>query len=85
MAEGFNKHFLRLPFPAFGYITPLLELSRKVVKAGHRASLATSESLLNDRRSRKMMTLQDETTIHFVRLDDGVQHVFDEQLTAEVL
>ncbi|GAU92660.1 hypothetical protein RvY_04709 [Ramazzottius varieornatus] len=82
---GAKKHFLLLPYPAFGHITPLLELSRKIAATGHQASLAVSESLLKDMRTRKMMTPQEETLINFVGLNDGIRHVFDEHFSTDVM
>ncbi|GAU92658.1 hypothetical protein RvY_04707 [Ramazzottius varieornatus] len=79
------KHFLVFSYPAFGHVTPLLELSRRIVAAGHRVTFAVSESLMDDMYKRNVVVPADEKRIRLFLLKDGIQSSHDECLSADDL
>ncbi|GAV04716.1 hypothetical protein RvY_14951 [Ramazzottius varieornatus] len=78
------KTFLVLPYPGFGHIIPMLELSRKIAASGHRVGFAVSENLLDDMRHRKIYNASEGENISFLGLKDGVRHPTAESLSIEI-
>ncbi|OWA51839.1 putative UDP-glycosyltransferase 71C2 [Hypsibius exemplaris] len=63
--------------PAFGHITPLLELAKRL-SITHRITFAVSEAKLADLRSRQLLSAEEEKSISLLSLADDLPPNFDQ-------
>ncbi|GAU89415.1 hypothetical protein RvY_01966 [Ramazzottius varieornatus] len=71
------KHFVLLPLPAIGHITPLLELARVITSVGHHATLAVSANLLDQ----GVCSHCTDPHIQFFALNDTIDKALDQNIS----
>ncbi|XP_055356964.1 uncharacterized protein LOC129602044 [Paramacrobiotus metropolitanus] len=77
-----KKHVLLVPYPAFGHVTPLLELGKKLVESHHVTFLVSDCKIASIRRKEIMLHQDDsDSSVKLLGLMDGLTDEDDKNLT----
>ena len=77
MEKRSKKHALLMAYPAFGMITPTLQLARELLARGFQVTFAVSRHLIDDMRQRSLLSAQEERLFNLTGIEDDVSHTLD--------